>query len=57
MPESPDFYDLFFPVLSFCLTIISPACIALWVIYKVLRDPTLYDAKKEPPEVPQRPRK
>ena len=38
MEQTPYWADLVFPVLSFCMTIVMPSCVALWVISRTVRD-------------------
>jgi cytochrome bd-type quinol oxidase subunit 1 len=36
----PNYYDVVFPVIAFVLVIIVPAVVGLWVIQRVVRDPS-----------------
>lgn len=38
MEQTPYWADLAFPILSFLLTILAPSTVAVWVIYRVIRD-------------------
>lgn len=38
MEQTPYWADIAFPVLSFMLTIVGPSTVALWVIYRTLKD-------------------
>ena len=41
----PTYYDFMFPLLAFCLVIVLPSSVALWVIFK-----TATEKKPEPDE-------
>lgn len=48
MEPSPAWTDVVFPILAFLLTILGPALVAVWVIYRAVTDKKLYDPEQPP---------
>ena len=39
--QEPNYYDAAFPVIAFCLVIVVPSSVALWVIFKTISEKTM----------------